>query len=268
VKYSFGRQNWFECSAREHRAARAAVALFDQTGFSKFLFKGRSVVEVLQRLCANNVDVPVGRVVYTALLNERGGFESDLTLVRLDEREYCLVSGSAQTVRDQDWITRHIQPHEDACLVDVTEAFSVLGVMGRRSRELLQRTSTADLSNKSFRFATARTIDLGRATARALRITYVGELGWELHVATSQAVLLYDTLMEAGRDLGLTNAGHYTIDSLRRKKAIGPGAGSFLPMIRRRKPDWSLPWDGTSPSKFWAARRSYDKRRRVSSDSS
>jgi 4-methylaminobutanoate oxidase (formaldehyde-forming) len=218
VSYSFGRQNWFECSACEHRAARQAVALFDQSGFSKFTFKGRDAVKVLQRLCANNVDVPIGKVVYTALLNERGGFESDLTVVRLDEQEYYLVSGTAQTVRDQDWITRHIHPEEDATLHDITEAFSVLGIMGPNARVLLQRIADADLANSSFPFATAQTIDIGQATVRALRITYVGELGWELHVPTSQAVALFDTLMEAGRDLGLRNAGHYALNSLRLEK--------------------------------------------------
>jgi 4-methylaminobutanoate oxidase (formaldehyde-forming) len=218
MNYSFGRQNSFECSAREHHAARQAVALFDQTSFSKFLFKGRSVVDVLQRLCANDVDVAVGKVVYTALLNEGGGFESDLTVLRVDEHEYYLVSGTAQTVRDQDWITQHIHPNEDAALIDVTESFSVLGVMGPKARALLQRVSNANLANESFPFATAQTIDVGRATARALRLTYVGELGWELHVPTSQAVVLYETLMEAGQDLGLTNAGYYALDSLRLEK--------------------------------------------------
>jgi glycine cleavage system aminomethyltransferase T/glycine/D-amino acid oxidase-like deaminating enzyme len=218
VEYSFGRQNWFPCHAHEHRAAREVVAIFDQTGFSKFLFKGRDVVAILQRLCGNDVDVPVGRIVYTAMLNERGGFESDLTVVRLAEKEYYLVSGTAQTVRDQDWITRHIRADERAEMVDMTGQFSVLGVMGPQSRNLLLRLTDADLSNTAFPFATGRTIRLGPATVRALRLTYVGELGWELHVPMSQACALYDALMEAGRELGVVNAGHYAINSLRLEK--------------------------------------------------
>jgi 4-methylaminobutanoate oxidase (formaldehyde-forming) len=218
VEYSFGRQNWFECHAHEHRACRERVAIFDQTGFSKFLFKGRDVVAILQRLCGNDVDVPVCKIVYTAMLNERGGFESDLTVVRLAKDEYYLVSGTAQTVRDQDWITRHIRTDEQAELVDVTEQFSVLGVMGPSSRELLTRLTDADLSNAAFPFAAARTIRLGTATIRALRVTYVGELGWELNVPMDQACAVYDALMESGRDFGVANAGHYAINSLRLEK--------------------------------------------------
>jgi 4-methylaminobutanoate oxidase (formaldehyde-forming) len=218
MKYSFGRQNWFDCHAHEHRAARERVAVFDQTGFSKFLIQGRDAVGVLQRLCANDMDVPVGRVVYTALLNEQGRFESDLTVVRLGPHNYYLVSGTAQAVRDRDWICRHLLAPEHAELSDVTEGFSVLGVMGPNSRQLLSRLSDADLSNQGFPFATSRTIDVGMATVRALRITYVGELGWELHVPTSLATLLYDALQDAGQGLGLTDAGHYALNSLRLEK--------------------------------------------------
>src|SRR5712691_3222040 len=120
AQYSFGRQNWFDCHAAEHRAAREAVAIFDQTGFSKFLLKGRDAVSVLQRLCGNNVDVPVGQAVYTGLFNARGGIESDLTVLRLAPAEFLIITGSAQTVRDFDWITRNLRPEERAELVDVT----------------------------------------------------------------------------------------------------------------------------------------------------
>jgi 4-methylaminobutanoate oxidase (formaldehyde-forming) len=229
VEYSFGRQNWFECHAREHRAARENVALFDQTGFSKYLLKGRDVVNVLQRLCGNDVDVPVGKAVYTALLNERGCFESDLTLIRLDTDEYYLISGTAQTVRDQNWINRQIHPEEHAALIDVSEAFSVLGLMGPNSRALLSQLTDADLTNQAFPFGTARTIHIGPATVRALRLTYVGELGWELHVPMSQAGLLYDTLMEVGQGWGLTNAGHYAINSLRLEKGYRAWGADISP---------------------------------------
>src|SRR5207244_4414479 len=134
TEYSFGRQNWFANHAAEHRAARSQVALFDQSAFSKFTVKGPDAVNVLQRLCGNNVDVPLGKTVYTGLFNERGGFESDLTLVRLAPHEFYLISGTAQTVRDSDWIRRNIHRDEDADLADITVGSGVLGVMGPDSR--------------------------------------------------------------------------------------------------------------------------------------
>jgi glycine cleavage system aminomethyltransferase T/glycine/D-amino acid oxidase-like deaminating enzyme len=229
VEYSFGRQNWFDNHATEHRAARERVAVFDQTGFAKFRVHGRDAVRVLQRLCANNMDVPVGKTVYTALLNDRGGFESDLTAIRIATDEYYVVSGTAQAVRDRDWIGRNVEPNERMDVVDITEAFAVLGVMGPRARTLLARLTDADLSNEAFPFGTAQTIDLGRATVRAVRITYVGELGWELHIPTAQATLVYDALTEAGRDLGLTDAGHYAINSLRLEKGYAAWGAELTP---------------------------------------
>jgi sarcosine dehydrogenase len=152
------------------------------------------------------------------MFNERGTFESDLTVVRLAEDEFYLVAATGQRVRDAHWVRKHIRPEEHAELVDVTAAYSVIGVMGPNARTLLAPLSDADLSNAAFPFGAARQIDVGQATVRALRITYVGELGWELHVAVDQAAALYDTLMDAGQPLGLANAGHYAINSLRLEK--------------------------------------------------
>src|SRR5436309_2342576 len=218
TEYSFGRQNWFPHAAAEHRACREAVARFDQSSFSKFLVQGRDAEAVLQRLCANDVAVPPGRVVYTAMLNERGGFESDLTVTRLAGDAYLVVTGSAQTTRDADWIRRHVPEDGRATLTDVGSAYAVIGVMGPRSRELLSRVSSADLSSAGFPFATSREIGIGRAMVRASRITYVGELGWELYVPMEFAGDVYDTLSEAGDTLGLVDAGYYAIDSLRLEK--------------------------------------------------
>jgi sarcosine dehydrogenase len=229
AQYSFGRQNWFQCHAVEHRAAREAVAIFDQTGFSKFVFKGRDVATVLQRLCGNNVDVPVGQAVYTGLFNARGGIESDLTVIRVAATEYLIITGSSQTVRDFDWISRNLRPDEQAALVDVTHGLSVLGVMGPRSRTLLSRVTDADLSNFAFPFLSSRVIGIGQATVRAVRLTYVGELGWELQVPMDQAVMVYDTLMAAGKDLGITNAGHYAINSLRLEKGYRAWGAELSP---------------------------------------
>ena len=217
--YSFGRQNWFPSVAAEHRACREAVAVFDQTSFSKFRLEGPDAEAALQGLCANDVAVEPGRMVYTGMLNERGGFESDLTVTRMSGDAYLIVTGSAQTTRDAHWIRRHIPEGARATLTDVTGAYAVLGVMGPRARDLLARLTRADLSNEAFPFATSREVWLGRAPVRASRITYVGELGWELYVPVEFAAGVYDALHAAGGDLGLVDAGYYAIESLRVEKA-------------------------------------------------
>jgi 4-methylaminobutanoate oxidase (formaldehyde-forming) len=219
MEYSWGRQNWFDRHAAEHRAAREAVAVFDQSGFAKFLLRGRDAVNVLQRLCGNDLNVPVGKVVYTGLFNDRGTFESDLCAVRLADDEYYIVSGTGQAVRDFDWIHRNVRNDEHAELADITTGFGVIGVMGPKSRQLLSRLTDADLSNEAFPFGTAQRIAVGQAMALALRITYVGELGWELHIRADQTAAAYDAIMAAGADLGATDAGHYAINSLRLEKA-------------------------------------------------
>jgi len=218
MDYRFGRQNWFPNHAAEHRAAREAVALFDQTGFGKLLVRGADAATVLQRLCANDVDVAPGRVVYTGMLNERGGFESDLTVVRNSADEFYLITGTTQSRRDLDWIRRNLKPRERVEALEVTGAWGVLGVMGPQSRTLLARLTEADLSSAAFPFGTAQTLSLGLATVRAVRLTYVGELGWELHVPVEQMVPTYEALLTAGADLGITHAGHYAINSLRLEK--------------------------------------------------
>jgi heterotetrameric sarcosine oxidase gamma subunit len=229
VQYSFGRQNWFDRHAREHRACRESVAIFDQTGFSKFLLQGQHALNVLQRLCGADMDVPIGKAVYTGMFNARGTFESDITAIRVGRDEFYLISGTSQTVRDMDWIRRNVRAGEHAELTDVTEAHSVIGVMGPNSRVLLGRVTDADLSNQAFSFGTAQVMNIGMATVRAVRITYVGELGWELHVPVSQAVLVYESLLEAGKDYGVVNAGHYAINSLRLEKAYRAWGADISP---------------------------------------
>ncbi len=247
VEYAWSRQNWFANHAFEHRAARENVAIFDQTGFSKFVFKGRDAVTVLQRLCGNNVDVPTGKTVYTGLFNERGGFESDLTLVRIAADQFYLISGTAQAVRDFNWITRNIRREEHAELLDVTAAYGVLGVMGPNSRPLLGRVTDADLSNAAFSFGTAQSISVGWATVRAIRITYVGELGWELHAPTEQMTTVYDTLIQAGKDLDIVNAGHYAINSLRLEKGFRAWGAELSPDDTPLEAGLSFAIDWTKP---------------------
>ena len=203
--------------------------MFDQTGFSKFILKGRDAVAVLQRLCGNEIDVAVGRTVYTGLFNERGTFESDLTILRQEQDQFYILTATAQTVRDFDWITRHIRPDEHAELVDVTTGWSVLGLMGPNARKLLSQTTDADLGNEAFPFGTAQRISVGNATVWAARLTYVGELGWELNVSMDQVQPVYDTLMRAGRDWGVANAGHYAINSLRLEKGFRAWGAELSP---------------------------------------
>jgi glycine cleavage system aminomethyltransferase T/glycine/D-amino acid oxidase-like deaminating enzyme len=217
-RYSYGRQNWFACSAEEHRVVREAVGLFDQSSFCKLRLEGPEALAVLQRLCANDVDVPSGRLVYTQMLNARGGIEADLTVTRLSAQAFFIVTGAAAATHNTHWIARHIGSAR-AVLTDVTSGQAVLGVMGPRSRELLARLTDADLSNVAFPFLTSREIWLGSAPVRASRVTYVGELGWELYVPTELAAGVYDAVAAAGEDLGLRHAGYHAMDSLRIERA-------------------------------------------------
>jgi heterotetrameric sarcosine oxidase gamma subunit len=219
IKYGWGQQNWQPWSSAEQRAARTAVALFDQTSFSKYLVVGRDAEQALQWLCTADVAVEPGRTVYTGMLNARGTYEADITVTRLRADEFLLVSSAATTERDKDHITRRMPAGCHACVVDVSSQFAVYGVMGPRSRELLSRLSRSDFRDEAFPFGSSREIDLGYATVRATRITYVGELGWELYVPAEFAVGAYQDLMAAGADLGLVNAGYYAIESMRLEKA-------------------------------------------------
>ena len=218
IEYSWDKPNWLPWSAAEQRATREAVAVFDQTSFSKYLVTGPQALAALQWLCTADVDVPPGRTVYTGMLNAAGRYEADITVTRLAADQFLIFSSAASTERDLDHIRRRLPP-SGAQVVDVTSAYAVYGVMGPRSRELLSRVSRADLSGEAFGFGQSRQIDLGYATVRATRLTYVGELGWELCVPAEFAVGVYEDLMAAGADLGVVNAGYYAIESLRLEKA-------------------------------------------------
>ncbi len=217
--YSYKRQNWFPYWAEEHLAVRRSVGLFDQSSFAKFLVQGPDAETLLQRVSANDVGVPAGKVVYTQWLNQRGGIEADLTVTRLAETQYLVVTGAAVGPHDLAWLKHHIQDGEAVTVTDMTSGLAVLGVMGPDSRALLARLTDADLSNEAFPFGTAQEIDIGFTQARALRITYVGELGWELYVPTECARGLFDSLSAEGAAFGLKLAGMHAMDSLRMEKA-------------------------------------------------
>jgi 4-methylaminobutanoate oxidase (formaldehyde-forming) len=217
-RYSYGRQNWFHYSAAEHRAVRDAVGLFDQSSFAKVVVEGRDAEAVLNRLCTANVAVPVGKIVYTQWLNERAGIEADLTITREADERYLVVTACATQTRDITWLRRHIPDGAQAVAVDVSPAYGVLGVMGPKSRALLNSLTDADLSNEAFPFGTSRVIDLGYARVRASRVTYVGELGWELYIPTDCIQSIYDEILAGGAKFGLSHAGYHAMNSLRIEK--------------------------------------------------
>lgn len=231
TQYAFGKQNWHEAVKREMKATREASGIFDQTSFAKILVQGRDAARVLNRICAADIDVEIGRSIYTGLLNERGGYESDLTVMRLGRDKFLLVTGSAQAVHDADWISKNVPEDAHVTLTDVTSSYAVLALMGPRSRDILAKLTSADLSNTGFPFATIREIDIGYATAYANRMTYVGELGWELIVPTEFAIGVYEALHEAGRVHGLADCGYYALEALRIEKGFRAWSRELTPDI-------------------------------------
>jgi glycine cleavage system aminomethyltransferase T/glycine/D-amino acid oxidase-like deaminating enzyme len=217
-EYSFGKQNWFEYNAAEHKAAREGVVLFDQSSFSKYLVQGRDACRVLQRVSSADVDVAPGKMVYTHWLNDRGGIEADLTVTRMAEDQFWVVSGAAQTIKDLHWLNRNIGEDEFCCVSDITNAWAVLGVMGPGSRDLLSETLKHDMSTSAFPFGSFQPVELGMSRAWAARVSYVGELGWELYVPVDQARHGFDVLWEKGESHGLKLAGMHTLDSCRMEK--------------------------------------------------
>jgi 4-methylaminobutanoate oxidase (formaldehyde-forming) len=215
---TWGKPEWLAASAAEQVACRTAVAVFDQTSFSKYVVRGPDALVALQWICAADVDVPVGSCVYTPFLNARATYEADLTVTRTGLESFLMVSSSATTVRDLDWLGRHLAGRA-AVVEDVTDEHAVLGVMGPRARDLMKRVDpVTDWSEDGFPFATSREVLLAGAFSRATRMTYVGELGWELMVPVVDAGRVYDVLHEAGADLDLVDAGYHAIESLRLEK--------------------------------------------------
>ena len=216
--YTYERQNWFDAVGREHEACRERVAVFDQTSFAKFVLAGRDAEEALSWIAANDVAKPPGHLVYTQMLNARGGIECDLTVGRLSPTEYYIVTGTGFATHDFNWISRSIPEGLDARLTDVTSAYAVLSVMGPRSRDVLQALTEHDLANAAFPFGRLKRITLAGAPLLALRVTYVGELGFELHIPVEFAASVYDALMAEGEPHGIANAGYRAIESLRLEK--------------------------------------------------
>ena len=218
-KYSWGRQHWFPWWEAEHRACREGVIAMDMSFMPKFLVQGRDAGQVLDTISANSVNGPTETITYTQWLNERGKLEADVTVIKQTEEQFIVVATDTMHRHVETWLRRHIPADAHCFATDVTARYGQLNVQGPRSRELLQTLTTADLSNEAFPFRTAREIDIGYARVLCNRITYVGELGYELCIPSEQAVHVYDRVVEAGEAFGLRHAGLKALGSLRMEKA-------------------------------------------------
>jgi 4-methylaminobutanoate oxidase (formaldehyde-forming) len=216
--YTFGRGNWFDHVGREHQACRERVAIFDQSSFAKFEMKGRDAAKALSWIAANDVAKAPGRLTYTQLLNSRGGIECDVTVARLADDHFYIVTGTGFRTHDFAWIRQNTPLGLDATLTDVTEQYGTLSLFGPRARDVLAAVTDADISNGAFPFGAVRELTLAGRKVRALRVTYVGELGWELHMPIADTGVVFDALIAAGTPHGIAPAGYRAIESLRLEK--------------------------------------------------
>jgi len=227
--YSMGRQNWFDAVGEEHRLVRDAVGVFDQSSFAKYELTGPDAERALDWICANDITKPAGRLTYTQLLNSRGGIEADLTVARLAHDRFYIVTGTGFRTHDFGWIGDHIASEMDAELTDITEQFGTLSLMGPRARDVLAAITASDVSNAAFPFGHVREITIAGHTVRALRITYVGELGWELHVPINATGDVFDALMAAGTAHGIRPVGYRALESLRLEKGYRAWGSDITP---------------------------------------
>ena len=218
-EYSWGRQNWFENQAAEHKAVREAVGLYDMSSFGKIRVEGRDAEAVMNKICGGDMSVPAGRIVYTQFLNKNGGIEADVTVTRLSETAYLVVTPAATRLADETWLRRHAG-NANVVVTDMTSSEAVIAVMGPNARALMQAVSPDDWSNEAHPFGLARDIEIGYGLARAHRVSYVGELGWELYISSDMAAHVYETLVAAGEAFGLKHVGLHAMDSLRIEKAF------------------------------------------------
>ena len=226
---TMGRQNWFDAVGEEHRHVREKVGVFDQSSFAKYEVGGPDALNALSRICANDITRPAGRLTYTQLLNTRGGIEADLTVARLSDDRFYIVTGTGFRTHDLAWIREHIAEGADVRIDDITEDFGTLSLMGPHARDVLQKVTSADVSNEAFPFGNVREIEIAGSTVRALRVTYVGELGWELHVPIGDIGHVFDRLMEAGKDWDIRPIGYRALESLRLEKGYRAWGSDITP---------------------------------------
>jgi len=217
--YSHTHPNWFKATAVECKAARESAIVIDQSSFGKHLIQGTDSFSFLQRTCSSNIDVSVGKIIYTHMLNHNGGIETDITVNRRSEKEFLIISSATMQPRDLYWIKNSIRENEEVVVTDVTSSFTVLSLQGPRSRDILAKLTTVDLSNDSFPFATSQEIEIAYATVIANRLTYIGELGWELFIPTEFAPDVFDNLLMAGKEFDLKPAGYHALEHLRSERA-------------------------------------------------
>ncbi|MHA1568461.1 MAG: GcvT family protein, partial [Alphaproteobacteria bacterium] len=218
-EYSWKRQNWFANAAAEQAAIRTNVGMYDMSSFGKIRVEGRDAEAVLNRICGGNMSVPVGKIVYTQFLNARGGIEADVTVTRLAETAYLVVTPAATRPADEAWLRRH-SGDANVVITDVTAGEGVLAVMGPNARKLMQAVSPNDFSNQANPFGTAVEIEIGMGLARVHRVTYVGELGWEIYISADQAAHVFETLEAAGRGFDLKHCGMHMMDCCRIEKGF------------------------------------------------
>ncbi|MDX1739500.1 MAG: FAD-dependent oxidoreductase, partial [Alphaproteobacteria bacterium] len=218
INYSYGRQNWFKYVDQECKNMIENVGLFDQSPFPKFLLQGKDACKVLNHIVSNNIDVEIGKVVYTQMLNHDGGIEADITVIRQAADEFMIVTAAAAQTRDFSWIKKHIPADSHAFLTDITAGLPMIGLMGPKSRALLEKLTGADLGNDAFPFGTSQEHEIGYARVRLNRLTYVGELGWEIYIPGEFATHVYDLLVEAGKEFGLGHCGYFAMNACRLEK--------------------------------------------------
>lgn len=228
-QYGMGQPNWFEAVGEEHRAVRERVGLFDQSSFAKFDMRGPDAAKALEWICANRMAREPGRVTYTQMLNSKGGIECDLTVARLDQDRFYIVTGTGFRTHDLAWIAEHVEEGLNVELTDITEELSTLSLMGPNARAVMQDVTTDDVSHEGFKFGEARPITIAGHAVLAIRVTYVGELGWELHMPNAVACDVFDALVYAGRAYGLTTAGYRAIESLRLEKGYRAWGADITP---------------------------------------
>jgi glycine cleavage system T protein len=222
-------KQWSPAIGAEHGACRESAALFDETSFAKLDLSGQGAAAFLERLSANRVAREVGQITYTQMLNARGGIECDFTVTRLAEDRFRIVTGTAFGQHDLAWLRQHAPDDGSVQVADVTSALACFGLWGPRAREILQPLTAADLSNDAFPYMTAQEFAVGRVSCLALRVTYVGELGWELYCPVELGLVLWDTLWNAGREHGLVAGGYKAIDSLRLEKGYRVWGADITP---------------------------------------
>jgi len=217
-KYSWGRQNWFAYHEAAHHACRNHVVLMDMSFMSKFLVQGKDAAKVLNNICCNEIDVPPGRIVYTQWVNQAGGLEADLTVTRLEENKFIVIASDTTYGHVKMWMDRNIPDDSHAFVTDITSSYTQINLHGPKARDLMRDLTTADVSNEAFPYLSVKEIDIDYALVIAIRVTYVGELGWELYIPTEHAIQVYDRIIEAGKAHNLTHAGLQTLNSLRLEK--------------------------------------------------